>query len=66
MDYVEDHIWANMDLGGDIWNGRWMPSVFEGLIPVFPDLHIPTADVKQALKRLQRLTTLLQRAQQAS
>ena len=65
MDYVEEHIWANTERGGDIWNGRWMPSVFEGLLPISPDLHITPADVQPALKSLQRLTSLLQWAQQA-
>jgi hypothetical protein len=64
MDYVEDHIWANSTLDGDIWNGRWLPSTFEDLIPTPPDFHLPTTDVQMALTWLRRLTGLLQRAQQ--
>ncbi len=35
MEYVEEHLWDNTDLGGDIWNnGRWTPSVIEGFLPI--------------------------------
>jgi hypothetical protein len=64
MDYAEDHLWANTTLGGDIWNGRWLTSTFEDLLPTPLDLHIPTTDVKKALTWLRRLTSLLQCAQQ--
>jgi hypothetical protein len=64
MDYVEDHLWADTTLGGDIWNGRWLTSTFEDLLPTPPDFHIPKTDVKKALTWLRRLTSLLQCAQQ--
>jgi hypothetical protein len=64
MEYIEEHLWDNTDLGGDIWNGRWMPSAFDNLLPVASDLCISPTDIKAALKWLQRITALLQGAQQ--
>ncbi len=63
LDYIEVHLWDDTELGGDIWNGRWTPIVFERLLPISPNQCTPLADVRPTLKWLQRLTLLLQRAQ---
>ena len=65
VDYMELHIWAETEQGGDIWNGRWNTGVLEDLLSSHPGHKIPTADFRPAIKWLQRLTSILQKAQRA-
>lgn len=50
LDYVETHFWNDTELGRDIWNGSWKPSVFEeALLPISQKQRILPGEVKLAL-----------------
>ena len=62
---MEDHLWSDTEQGGDIWNGRWKNDTIEHLLPNMPDQKVPLSEYKLAVKWIQRLTFILQRAQRA-
>ena len=65
IDYMEDHLWADNEAGGDIWNGRWTPQLLSSLLGDSSQLMIESRDCRRALTWLQKLTGLLQKAQRA-
>ncbi len=66
FEYVEDHLWSDTELGGDIWNWRWSTKLLEDLLQISPTHKIAPADLKASLNCwLRRLTLLLQQAQRA-
>ena len=65
IDYMEDHMWTDTELGGDIWNGRWTSDLLTSLLGETARDSVDQRLFKRALKRLEKLTQLLQNAQRA-
>jgi hypothetical protein len=61
--YMEDHLWTDSVLGGDIWNERWTRDVIHELLPASSTALISHRDTKTALTWLQQLTGILQKGQ---
>jgi hypothetical protein len=62
---MEDHMWTDTELGGDIWNGRWSPDLITSLLGEAARDTVDQRLFKRALQRLQKITQLLQTAQRA-
>jgi hypothetical protein len=65
IDYMEDHMWTDTEVGGYIWNGRWSPDLLTSLLGEAAQDTVDQCLFKWALQRLQKITQLLQTAQRA-
>jgi hypothetical protein len=59
VDFVEDHMWEDSELAGDIWNERWRRHDIETILGRHALEIIPQEDLYQGLEWLTELTVRL-------
>ena len=62
--HMEDHIWTDSVLGGDLWNGRWTRDGIQDLLPESVNAKISPHDYIKGLAWMRKLTGILQKGQQ--
>ncbi len=64
LDYMEQHLWSDIEAGGDVWNGRWTSDLLSTLLGESASKRVDPKGFQRALQWIQHFTRLLQQSAQ--